>query len=165
MKKLQVTIYILFGFLLLGLILNSIISVSALLLEKDILHLGHFNNSKVPVYLKIISTLKLITLVLFSIGVFYLIKILKLFTNEFYFSERLIHLFRLSGIYLILSGCLGFLLNLTPFIVRELRYMVYLSFDSKSLYIILIIIGLFFFVFSKVIQQGNFIKQENDLTI
>jgi len=165
MNKLRITIYILFSFLLMGLLGNSIISISALLFENDILNIGHFTEKDVPFFLKIIAISKLITLVLFCIGIYYLIKILQILTNGFYFSNSLESLFRASGKYFILSGILGFLLNLTPFIIKEYKYIIYLNFDSKSLYITLTIIGLFFYAFSKIIDEGNSIQQENDLTI
>ncbi len=165
MKKLKIIIYILFGALLIGLLVNSIISISGLLFENDILNVGHFTEKDVPFYLKIIAILKLVTLLLFCVGIYYLIKILKMFTQGLYFSNSLEELFRQSGRYLILSGSLGFLLNLTPFIIQDFKYIMYLNFDSKSLYIALTIIGLFFYAFSRIINQGNFLKQENELTI
>jgi hypothetical protein len=165
MKQLQITIYILFGFLLIGLIGNSIISISALLFENDILNIGHFTEKDVPIYLKGIAILKLVTLILFCVGIYYLIKILQILTKGFYFSDSLEKSFRLSGRYFILSGGLGFLLNLAPFFVHEIQYAMYLNFDSKSLYITLTIIGLFFYAFSKIIKQGRTLQQENELTI
>ena len=165
MKKLQILIYVLFGFLLIALLGNSIISISALIFENDILHIGHFTEKEVPFYLKTIAVLKLVTLVLFCISIYYLIKILQILTRRFYFSDNLEKLFRRSGKYFILSGSLGFLLNLIPFFIREIKYAVYLNFDSKSLYIALIIIGLFFYAFSKIISEGSSLQEDNELTI
>lgn len=170
MKKRQIIIYALFVVLVVSLVGNSILSILAIIFNNDVLDYNFNLNEPPSLLIKGITFLKFIGVLLFCLGIFYLLKILNLFTRERYFSNRQVVLFRRSGNYFVISGILGFLCQIVPLLLilnKQLNYAysIYLNFDSKALYIILVIIGLICITFARVIKEGSDLKIENDLTI
>ncbi|WP_338732457.1 DUF2975 domain-containing protein [Mangrovimonas cancribranchiae] len=166
MKALNILIFTLFTILLIALLGNVVLSILGLVFEKDVLHLGHFSSEGVPIYIKLLALVKGCVFLLFCLGVFYLMKILNRLSKSNYFSEKHAQLFKTTGVYFIISGILGFCSSLYPLLFSfDFSHWQYLNFDSKNLYIVLIIVGLFFIVFGRVTAHGYVIKKENDLTI
>lgn len=164
MKLLKIAIYILFSILVLWMLGNLVITSIALLFEKDVLHLGHFYNENVPVFLKIIAIVKVFNMLLIAYGLYLLIKILNNFFQLQYFKEQNRSYLMNSGRSIATAGLIGFLLSFAVFFV-DYKYVIYVSYDSRAIYVLLAIIGLIFIGFSEVIKEAEFLKQENDLTI
>lgn len=159
----------LFLILIIAIFGNIILSTLGLFFDKDVLHLGYFSSDEPSANVKIIFVLKSIALSIFAYGFFVLISKLKLLSKGDFFNLDLIQSFSKTGKLFCISGALGIATSiLTIFIIiytKEIKHLNYLNIDSKSQYIMLMILGLFFLLFVKVLRKGNFIKQENDLTI
>lgn len=152
-----------------------VLATTGILFKIDVLHFGYFYNSgyfkPIPISVKILQLLKLTSFVLFILGVLYLVKILRLFSNEKHFSIEIFRCFNLSGKLFLFSGILGFILYFVPLLLIEMEAMdvQYLTFifgyDTMIFYLLLSIVGLFLILFSDIIKKGNIIQSENDLTI
>ena len=81
-----------------------------------------------------------------------------------FFENKAIHYLNISGKLIFFSGALSLCTSISIFFIK-LRYLLYFNYDSKSLSILSIIIGLIFILFSKVLNRAKELKQENDLTI
>jgi hypothetical protein len=85
------------------------------------------------------------------------------------FDLRLAIGFKRVGILFCASGILGLCTSIVTLAIglysgRWIQN-IYLNIDSKSLYFMLLILGLFFLLFAKVQLTGSEIKNENELTI
>lgn len=167
MKTIQIlklSIYILFTLLIVGVLGNLIISSLALLFDINILPINNLFGEKTPFSVKLLTVLKLLAVIIFCIGVFFLIKILRMRFFESFFENKAIHYLNISGKLIFFSGALSLCTSISIFFIK-LRYLLYFNYDSKSLSILSIIIGLIFILFSKVLNRAKELKQENDLTI
>ena len=160
-KSIAVSLFII---ILLLFVLDHFLVILALLFEKDVLHLGHFDDDSPSVLLKVVVLIRTIALGLFIYGSSFLIRIILLKNIKNYFNNKTsLFLFK-AGKFLIISNIITFFLNFTAFFI-DTKYLVYYSGDSKYLSLLMVVFGLFLMIFSKVLMQGSQIKQENDLTI
>lgn len=161
LKNIAVSLFVL---ILLWFLLDNFLITLALLLEKDVLHLGHFDGDSPSVLLKIVILLKTIAFGLFAYGSSFLIRIIILKNMVDYFSNKVsLFLFK-AGKFIIISNVITFFLSFTIFFINA-KYLIYFNGDSKYLSLLMVVFGLFLIIFSKVLNQGSKIKQENDLTI
>lgn len=169
MKTIRFFISILFLLLVVAIIGNIVMSTIGLFFNHDVFNTGIYSNNEVSLNIKVIFIFKVIALLMFIFGVYVLISKLKFLVRRDFFNLILIHCFSKSGKLFLVSGIIGFtasifdILNLA--VVKDFGSQAYLNMDSKSLYIMLMILGLFLILFSKVLNKGNQIQQENDLTI
>lgn len=168
MKSIKNAILVLFGVLLIAVLANILLSVFGLFFNMDVLHLGAYQKESTAL-IKTIFIVKVIALGLFIYGVFVLVSNLKLVFKGVYFRSDIISCFKRVGSVFCVSGIIGFLASITPMVVMiftgEFIDHILINIDSKSLYIMLMILGLFFILFSKVLDKGSEIQQENNLTI
>lgn len=161
LKSIAVSLFVM---ILLWFLLDNFLVILALLFEKDVLHLGHFDGDSPSIFLKVVILIKVIASGLFMYGSSFLIRVMLLKNVMDYFNNKAsLFLFK-AGKFLIISNIMTFFLNFTAFFINT-KYLIYYSGDSKYLSLLMIVFGLFLMLFSKVLKQGNQIKQENDLTI
>lgn len=169
MKSYTTTILILFLLLVTAILGNIIISTIGIFFNHDVIYTGIYSNHDVSLSSKLIFVLKALALLMFVYGVYVLIRKLKFLVKRDFFNYNLIHGFLQSGKLFLISGLIGFfasiagILNLV--VIKDFGSQTYLNIDSKSLYIMLMILGLFLILFPKVLNKGIEIQQENDLTI
>lgn len=163
-KVLRKIIIVLFTLTLLWFLGDNIITVLAIVFEKDVLQLGHFNFRNTPLWLKFVMILKTLAFCLFFYASFLLIKILNL-KNIIDFKNKKTSLYlNKAGVFIIISNSISFLLSFT-IIFTNIKYAVYFNYDSKSLNLLMLVFGCFLIIFSKIMNKGLLLKQENDLTI
>ncbi|WP_271406316.1 DUF2975 domain-containing protein [Tenacibaculum soleae] len=161
LKSIAVSLFVI---ILLWFILDNFLVILALLFEKDVLHLGHFDGDSPSAFLKAVILIKTIASGLFIYGSSFLIRVMLLKNVMDYFNNKVsLFLFK-AGKFLIISNVITFFLNFTAFFINT-KYLIYYGGDSKYLSLLMVVFGLFLMIFSKVLKQGNQIKQENDLTI
>ena len=154
----------LFVMILLWFLLDNFLVMLALLFEEDVLHLGHFDGDSPSAFLKVVILIKIIASGLFIYASSFLIRVMLLKNLIDYFNNKVsLFLFK-AGKFLIISNVMTFFLNFTAFFINT-KYLIYYNGDSKYLSLLMVVFGLFLMIFSKVLMQGNQIKQENDLTI
>ncbi|SHM94837.1 DUF2975 domain-containing protein [Polaribacter sp. KT 15] len=167
MKNIQLfkgIVLFLFMMVLLWFLLDNVLTISALILEKDVLFLGYFNNEDTPLYLKILVIIKFFAFSLFIYGASYLIRILLIKNLTDYFNNNTFSFLFKAGKLIAISNFISFLLSFSIFFV-DYKYIIYFNADSRYLSLLMIIFGFFLIVFSKVLVEGKKLKQENDLTI
>ena len=166
MKKIRYSITLLFLALVVSIVGNLVISTLALFFDTYILHL---QQDQPTVITQSVFLSKALALLIFVYGVFTLISNLKLFTTGDFFNKRLIKTYNKTGSLFLVSGILGFVVSLVSIFCMvkygDFHNQIYLDLDSKGLYILLMILGLFFRLFSAVLKKGKVIQHENDLTI
>ena len=169
MSILKNGILFLFLLLVISVLGNIFISASDLFFNYDILSIKGYATSKPSIYIKMIFVVKVIALLIFIYSVFKLISNINLLTKGDFFNPQLISGFAKSGKLFLISGCIGFsasIISMFVFVIFEdFGGQNYINIDSKSLYIMLMVLGLFFLIFSKVLRKASLIKNENDLTI
>lgn len=168
MKNFRIIISVLFLILVIAIIGNIVLSTIGLFFNSDILY-SSYSTREFSLNIKLIFIFKAIALLIFTSGVFVLISKLSLLVSRDFFNPILINCFSKSGKLFLISGIIGFLISIVNIfnmvILKDYSSQLYINIDSKSLYIMLMILGLFFLLFSKVLSKANQIKQENDLTI
>ena len=169
MKTIRNLLSFLFLLLTIAIVGNIVISTIGLFLNQDILSLGYYSSDEASLSIQVIFILKAVALLLFVYATFILIRKLHILTNGDFFSPELINCFRKTGFIFCLSGTLGFVVSIASMyvlvVLKDYSNQFYLNFDSKSLYIMLMILGCFFLLFAKVLNKGGQIQQENNLTI
>lgn len=169
MRKFRSIISVLFLVLVVAIIGNIVLSTLGLFFDYHVTYVGNYSSEDISLSIKLIFIFKAIALLVFTIGVFILIRKTNFLVQQDFFNPRLIDGFAKSGKLFLFSGSLGFLTSIASVInitiLNDFSNQFYLNIDSKSLYIILMILGLLFLLFSKVLSRGNQIQQENDLTI
>ena len=159
----------LFLVLVIAIIGNIVFSTIGLFFNHNILNIGVYSSQNVSLHTKLIFIAKAMALLIFIFSVFILISKLKFLVKRDFFNSSLIQSFYKSGKLFVVSGIIGFLASVAEIlnlaILKDYGSQVYLNIDSKSLYIMLMILGAFFLLFSKVLNKGNEIQYENDLTI
>lgn len=160
---------ILFLIWVIAIIGNIITSAIGLFFNHDIFGIGIYSNQDVSLNVKLIFIAKTIALLIFIFSVFILISNLKFLVQRDFFNIKLIRSFYKSGKLFLVSGIIGFIASIVDIlnliVLKNYRSQMYLNIDSKSLYIMLMILGSFFLLFSKVLDKGSQIQYENDLTI
>jgi len=166
MKKIRYSITLLFLALVVSIVGNLVISTLALFFDTYILHLQHDKPSLVT---QIVFIVKALALFIFMYGVFALIINLKLFAKGDFFNSSLISTYTKAGSLFLVSGIIGIVISLISIFFTmnydDIHHQIYLNIDSKGLYILLMILGLFFRLFSAVLKKGEVIQHENNLTI
>ncbi|WP_299382618.1 DUF2975 domain-containing protein [uncultured Lacinutrix sp.] len=123
----------------------------------------------VSLNIKLLFIFKAIALLIFISAIFILIRKLGLLIKRDFFNLKLINCFLQSGRVFLISGIIGFITSIFELInfviLKDVYGQDYLNIDSKPLYILLMILGLFLIIFSKALNKGRQIQQENDLTI
>ena len=143
MKTIQIlklSIYILFSLLLFGLLGEVTLTTITFVFGKNTIPLG-YSFEDVPITLKILALIKLISVVLFCIGIFQIIKMLKLKKINDYLSNKSFNSLNISGKYLVISGILKVVLSFSFFVVDN-KYKLYIGYDMNSS-LLIVIIGLF----------------------
>ncbi|MDO1502347.1 DUF2975 domain-containing protein [Winogradskyella maritima] len=170
MKNYTRPILFVFLILVLAIIGNIIISTIGIFFNHDPFNTGVYASSyDLSLNIKLIFITKAIALTVFIIGTYVLISKLSYLVKGDFFNLILIQSFQKSGRLFLLSGIVGFvasiagMLNLV--VVKDFSSQAYLNIDSKSLYLMLMILGLFLLLFSKVLKRGGQLQTENDLTI
>lgn len=161
-KNLKNYIYILFSFLLIGVLGNTILTTASLVFEKNMVSLG-YSIQNVPLSIKIIALFKVLSVFLFCFGAFQLVRMLKIKNVKEYLSNNSFTSLNKAGKLLILSGVIHICVNFSFFFI-DFKYKIYIGYDINT-YLLLTIIGLFFVFFSKILIKATEIKQENELTI
>ncbi|WP_339614006.1 DUF2975 domain-containing protein [uncultured Winogradskyella sp.] len=164
MKILKLGISTLFVLLSIAVLVNIVFLSSAFFFGKDLFYQSYSNLELIPTSVKVFLALKISALLIFVYAVFLFIKEIKLFSNGQFFNSKLIKCFSRSGSLFFISGLLGFITSFSIFFI-DIRYFAYFQIDSRSLYVMLMIIGLFLIMFRRVLEKGTRIQQENDLTI
>jgi len=164
MKILKLGISTLFVLLSIAVLVNIVFSSSAIFFGKDLFYQSYSNLELITTSVKVFLALKILALLIFVYAVFLVIKEIKLFSNGQFFNSKLIKCFSRSGLLFFISGLLGFITSFSIFFI-DIRYFAYFQIDSRSLYVMLMIIGLFLIMFRRVLEKGTRIQQENDLTI
>ncbi|QOD60086.1 DUF2975 domain-containing protein [Polaribacter haliotis] len=161
-KKIILILFILTLLFFLG---DNILVILALLFEKDVLHLGHFNSEGTPIYLKILVIIKFSAFCIFIYGASFLIKILLLKNLTDYFNNNTFLFLFKAGKFIVIANIMAFLLSFSIFFISSPQYYIYFNGDSRYLSLLMIIFGFFLMIFSKVLMEAKELKQENDLTI
>lgn len=164
MSKLKLGISTLFILLSIVVVANIIISSSAIFFGKDLFYLNNSSLDAIPIGTKLLLALKIIAMLIFVSAVFIFIKAIIRFSKDQFFDKKLIRSFSKAGFLFFVAGLIGFITSLLVLFIN-IRYSVYFNLDSRSLYVMLMIIGLFLFIFKNVLENGKLLKQENDLTI
>lgn len=182
-KILKVLINILYVILIAVLVLGLVFFIASFFLNEYLpFSLRGFNRmfSVFNGALIIGPLLKTVNFILFLFSVFYLRKCIKPFIESDYYSETVIKNLRRAGnIFVFIGGAtiliqfiMSFLLlRVASNIVEGLSMNSLLMFLSSSVQsldvenIFLVVIGLFFLLFSKATANAKDLKQENDLTI
>lgn len=166
MKKIRYSITLLFLVLVVSIVGNLVISALALFFDTHVLYLEPHKPSLAT---QIVFAVKALVLLIFVYAVFTLIVNLKLFVKGNFFDTRLITTYNKAGSLFLFSGILGLVVSLVSIFLLmnygDIQNQIYINIDSKGLYILLMILGLFFRLFASVLNKGNVIQQENDLTI
>lgn len=169
MKNYTTSILVLFGLLVIAILGNIIISALGLFFNYDIIYTNMLPNNEISLNVKLIFAFKAIALIVFIYGVYVLITKLKYLVRRDFFNEILVRGFYKSGQLFLLAGLVGILTSVASILnlslIRDYSSQFYLNIDSKSLYIMLMILGFILILFSKVLNKGNALQQENDLTI
>ncbi|MFD1062412.1 DUF2975 domain-containing protein [Winogradskyella litorisediminis] len=169
MKNFTTPILVLFLLLVIAIVGNIILSTIGIFYNSDIFNTGIYSGTEASINIKLIFIAKSFALITFIIGVYALINKSKYLIKRDFFNLKLIKGFSKSGKLFLFSGIVGFITSLIEIlnliILNDFSSQAYLNIDSKSLYIMLMIMGLFLLLFSKVLSKGGEIQQENDLTI
>ena len=102
--------------------------------------------------------------IFFVKGIYHLRKTIPILIRGDYFSEDISKQFQLSGLLFIIVGIVSLIVHIESQVY--LNSMVWFGIDNQIYtFIFLIIIGLFFKLFSLVLKEARIAKEENDLTI
>jgi hypothetical protein len=164
-KELKKSITFLYSIFFISIILIYPIKALFAFMEDDLSYLGNSDSYMYPLYWNwIIFLVKFISIIIFMIGVSYLIKTLKIKQISEIFSSEKIKLFRKSGKFFQYSAFAGSL-KIWVDVINGTFASLKLNNDFLFMLYFLMIIGFFLTVFSKVLEVASKLKQENDLTI
>ena len=164
MKRLKQLALVIFTITILTFFFDNLLTILAIVFEKDVLHFGHFESHQPSIFLKSIVIIKFISFSFFIYGASFLIRILLLKDIADYFSYNTSIYLLKSGKFIVLSNIISFFLSFSVFFI-DLQYFVYFNTESKYLSLLMIVFGIFLMIFSKVLVSAKKLKQENDLTI
>lgn len=133
-------------------------------MENDLTYLGLIIDDTNSIFLWTKFFIKLISNIVFFIGIRFLLKTLSFNEiTELFTSEKTV-LFKKTGIYFLRSAAIGGLVVFVDILTGKFAS---IKMNTDFLFILYfsMIIGFFFFVFSKILEAAQSLKQENDLTI
>lgn len=105
-----------------------------------------------------------ILLVVFALGVFWLKKSTRKLVNREFYNPQVINSFNKSGKAFVFVGLASLIISFLAHLILDSRLNISITpWGNSNFY--LIITGLFFLLFGKVLAQGKILKDENDLTI
>ncbi|WP_439130595.1 hypothetical protein [Polaribacter sp.] len=133
-------------------------------MEEDLTFLGMVIDDSKSIFLWIKFTLKFIANIVFFMGIRFLLKTLNFNTVKKLFDTKKVLLFKKTGQYFLQSAAIGSLIILVDIFDGKFANLK-MSTDFIFILYFSMIIGFFFFVFSKVLEAGKKLQQENDLTI
>lgn len=164
-KGLKKSIRLLYTIFLVGIILIFPIKALFAFMEDDLSYLGISNSNMYASYwIWTIFLIKFMSILIFIIGVSYLIKTLKIKEINDIFNDDKIKLFRKSGKFFHYSAFVGSL-KIWIDIINGTFSSLKLNNDFLFMLYFLMIIGFFLIIFSKVLEVAKRLQQENDLTI
>lgn len=164
-KALKKSIRLLYTIFFIGIILIFPIKALFAFMEDDLSYVGILNNNNYSSYwIWTIFLIKFMSILIFIIGVSYLIKTLKIEEINDIFNDDKIKLFRKSGKFFHYSAFVGSL-KIWIDIINGTFSSLKLNNDFLFMLYFLIIIGFFLIIFSKVLEVAKRLQQENDLTI
>lgn len=133
-------------------------------MEEDVSYLGLVTTSSEANFTWFIFIIKFISNIVFFIGLYHLIKTLNIENIKDLFIPQKIELFKKTGQYFLRSAGIGSLVIIVEIFSGDFASLKSNNDFLFTLYFSLIV-GFFFFIFSKVLQEAKEIKSENDLTI
>jgi uncharacterized membrane protein len=133
-------------------------------MENDLSYLGLITDDSLPIFLWMTFLVKFISNIIFFIGIFFLVKTLNFDDIKDIFSSEKVLLFKKTGHYFLSSASVGSLVIIIQIFDGKFAGLKGSNDFLFTLYFSLII-GFFFYVFSKILEKANELKQENDLTI
>lgn len=164
-KALKKSIILLYTIFFIGIILIFPIKALFAFMEDDLSYVGILNNNNYSSYwIWTIFLIKFMSILIFIIGVSYLIKTLKIEEINDIFNDDKIKLFRKSGKFFHYSAFVGSL-KIWIDVINGTFSSLKLNNDFLFMLYFLIIIGFFLIIFSKVLEVAKRLQQENDLTI
>ena len=164
-KALKKSIRLLYTIFFIGIILIFPIKALFAFMEDDLSYVGILNNNNYSSYwIWTIFLIKFMSILIFIIGVSYLIKTLKIEEINDIFNDDKIKLFRKSGKFFHYSAFVGSL-KIWIDVINGTFSSLKLNNDFLFMLYFLIIIGFFLIIFSKVLEVAKRLQQENDLTI
>ncbi|WP_299064130.1 DUF2975 domain-containing protein [uncultured Polaribacter sp.] len=133
-------------------------------MENDFSYLGMVINNASSSAIWIKFGVKFIASILFFIGFYNLIKTLNFKDIEDIFSIEKILLFKKTGFYFLRAATVG---SLTIFVDIFNGKFSSLKMSTDFIFILYfsLIMGFFFYFFSRILEKAKEVKQENDLTI
>lgn len=133
-------------------------------MEHDFSFLGMVINRASDSIIWLKFGIKFIASIVFFIGLYHLIKTLNFTDFKHLFSTKKILLFKKTGFYFLRSAAIG---SLTIFIDIFDGKFADLKMSTDFIFILYfsMIMGFFFYVFSKILEKAKELQQENDLTI
>lgn len=136
-------------------------------MEDDLSYLGYSSNEAASKTDIIIISIKGISMTIFYIGCYYLIKVLKFKNLNEVFSIQKIALLKKAGKLIISSAWVGSFTITLSWFQEGFKSIGNIKSNNEFIYFIYFsaIIGLFLFIFSKILKKAVEFKQENDLTI
>ena len=164
-KALKKSIILLYTIFFIGIILIFPIKALFAFMEDDLSYVGILNNNNYSSYwIWTIFLIKFMSILIFIIGVSYLIKTLKIEEINDIFNDDKIKLFRKSGKFFHYSAFVGSL-KIWIDVINGTFSSLKLNNDFLFMLYFLIIIGFFLIIFSKALEVAKRLQQENDLTI
>lgn len=133
-------------------------------MDDDLSYLGLIMLDSNPTILWIQFVTKFISYIMFFVGLRFLIKTLNFEDTASLFNTEKVTLFRKTGFYFLLSAAVGSLQLVASLFDGKFAN---LKDGTDAIFIqyFSLIIGFFFFIFSKILETAKELKQENDLTI
>lgn len=133
-------------------------------MENDFSYLGMVINDASSTVTWLKFGIKFIASIVFFIGLYNLIKTLNFTDFKNIFSTEKILLFKKTGFYFLRSAAIG---SLTIFVDIFDGKFANLKMSTDFIFILYfsMIMGFFFYVFSRILEKAKELQQENDLTI
>ncbi|WP_298763111.1 DUF2975 domain-containing protein [uncultured Polaribacter sp.] len=133
-------------------------------MENDFSYLGMVINNASASVIWIKFGIKFIASIVFFIGLYHLIKTLNFTDFKQLFSTEKILLFKKTGFYFLRSSAIGSLLIFVDIFDGKFANLK-MSTDFIFILYFSMIMGFFFYVFSRILERAKELQQENDLTI
>ncbi|WP_299063402.1 DUF2975 domain-containing protein [uncultured Polaribacter sp.] len=163
--ELKKSIKYLYTIFFVGIIVVYPIKALFAFMEDDLSYLSISNIEMYSSYwIWIIFLIKFIAILIFIIGVSYLIKTLKIKQINEIFNDEKIKLFHKSGKFFHYSAFVG-TFKIWIDVINGTFSGLKLNNDFLFMLYFLMIIGFFLIIFSKILEKAKEIQQENDLTI
>ena len=172
MKTLKILFYTTISALIIGIFFELVWIFSYVILGENIFNLPFAINSKQPSIFFVSFFIFRVTIsIILIFGIKYLIRIFKNLSLGSYYPLNSIEYYKKSGYIFSICGLLGFLSSFSIILVNiglvdvEFNNLQFLNSGSRSLNLLLIVLGLFLLIISQLHKSYLELKQENDLTI